>query len=69
MDHIIITHIPEISIWITLPSAHDVCDLRLQGILCMGVLKRARQKKETTRDQAINDLEVLVLLPRFSSLF
>lgn len=31
----------------------------ISGVLCMGVLKRARQKKETTRGQAINDLETL----------
>ncbi|KAL8136538.1 hypothetical protein V2J09_002539 [Rumex salicifolius] len=29
----------------------------VSGILCMGILKRARQKKEITRDQAVNDLE------------
>ncbi|KAF8377385.1 hypothetical protein HHK36_030762 [Tetracentron sinense] len=29
------------------------------GVLCIGCLKRARQAKEITRDQAIKDLEEL----------
>lgn len=31
----------------------------ISGILCMGVVKRARQKKETSREQAVRDLEEL----------
>uniref|UniRef100_A0A7N0T0Y0 Golgi apparatus membrane protein TVP15 n=1 Tax=Kalanchoe fedtschenkoi TaxID=63787 RepID=A0A7N0T0Y0_KALFE len=31
----------------------------ISGILCIGFLKRARQKKEVTRDQAVKDLEEL----------
>ncbi|KAJ6371950.1 hypothetical protein OIU77_002296 [Salix suchowensis] len=30
----------------------------ISGILCIGFLKRARQKKEITREQAVKDLEV-----------
>ncbi|XP_017638141.1 uncharacterized protein LOC108479837 [Gossypium arboreum] len=30
-----------------------------QGILCIGFLKRSRQQKEITRDQAVQDLEEL----------
>ncbi|CAK7355260.1 unnamed protein product [Dovyalis caffra] len=32
----------------------------VSGILCIGFLKRARQQKETTREQAVKDLEVTV---------
>ena len=32
--------------------------VNFQGILCIGALKRARQKKEVSRDQAVKDLEV-----------
>lgn len=31
----------------------------LSGILCIGFLKRSRQQKETTRDQAVRDIEEL----------
>lgn len=31
----------------------------VSGILCIGFLKRSRQQKETTRDQAVKDLEEL----------
>ncbi|XP_027160438.1 uncharacterized protein LOC113761577 [Coffea eugenioides] len=31
----------------------------VSGILCIGALKRARQKKEVSRDQAVKDLEEL----------
>ncbi|KAF4381133.1 hypothetical protein F8388_012055 [Cannabis sativa] len=31
----------------------------ISGILCLGFLKRARQKKEITREQAVRDLEEL----------
>ncbi|CAM8923979.1 hypothetical protein QQ045_023686 [Rhodiola kirilowii] len=31
----------------------------ISGILCIGFLKRARQKKEVSRDQAVKDLEEL----------
>ncbi|KAL3515480.1 hypothetical protein ACH5RR_022382 [Cinchona calisaya] len=31
----------------------------ISGILCIGSLKRARQKKEVSRDQAVKDLEEL----------
>ncbi|GAB4853330.1 hypothetical protein Ancab_017509 [Ancistrocladus abbreviatus] len=31
----------------------------ISGILCIGFLKRARQKKETSRDQTVKDLEEL----------
>uniref|UniRef100_A0A6N2MJU3 Uncharacterized protein n=1 Tax=Salix viminalis TaxID=40686 RepID=A0A6N2MJU3_SALVM len=31
----------------------------ISGILCIGFLKRARQKKEITREQAVKDLEDL----------
>ncbi|KAL2513604.1 Golgi apparatus membrane protein TVP15 [Forsythia ovata] len=31
----------------------------ISGMLCIGVFKRARQKKEVTRDQAIKDLQDL----------
>lgn len=30
----------------------------MKGILCIGFLKRARQKQEITREQAAKDLEV-----------
>ncbi|RVW39837.1 hypothetical protein CK203_083133 [Vitis vinifera] len=30
----------------------------ISGILCIGFLKRARQKKEVSREQAIKDLEI-----------
>lgn len=30
----------------------------MQGVLCIGFLKRARQHKEITREQAAKDLEV-----------
>jgi hypothetical protein len=29
----------------------------LQGVLCIGFLKRARQQKEVSREQAVKDLE------------
>lgn len=32
--------------------------LGVQGILCIGFLKRSRQKQEITREQAVHDLEV-----------
>ncbi|PSS02596.1 TRNA pseudouridine synthase [Actinidia chinensis var. chinensis] len=31
----------------------------ISGILCIGLLKRARQKKEVSRDQAVRDLQEL----------
>lgn len=34
----------------------------LQGILCIGFVKRARMKKEVSRDQAVKDLRVMHLL-------
>lgn len=33
---------------------------KFQGVLCIGHLKRARQKKEVSAEQAIKDLEVSV---------
>ncbi|KAG4180679.1 hypothetical protein ERO13_A10G179201v2 [Gossypium hirsutum] len=32
--------------------------LAVKGILCIGFLKRSRQQKEITREQAVQDLEV-----------
>ncbi|MCL7021884.1 hypothetical protein MKW94_016361 [Papaver nudicaule] len=31
----------------------------ISGLLCIGSLKRARQQKETTREQAVKDLEIV----------
>lgn len=33
--------------------------INFKGILCIGFLKRARQQKEASREQAIKDLEVI----------
>ncbi|MCL7033102.1 hypothetical protein MKW94_029798, partial [Papaver nudicaule] len=33
----------------------------ISGLLCIGSLKRSRQQKETTREQAVKDLEVSIL--------
>ncbi|TYH01397.1 hypothetical protein ES288_A09G055000v1 [Gossypium darwinii] len=30
-----------------------------EGILCIGFLKRSRQQKEITREQAVQDLEII----------
>lgn len=38
-----------------------MCNINFQGVLCIGFLKRSRQKKEVSREQAIKDLEVSYL--------
>lgn len=43
----------------------DLQYLIFKGLLCIGFLKRARQKTEISREQAIKDLEVSFHIPRF----